>query len=70
MGLNQTVVFHWVQNGQLLDEVPAEIHGTGRNGWRTWSRKRNFPADPRGDWWVDLKTPDGQLIKRLQFTVI
>lgn len=69
MGLEQTVVFQWVQNGQLLDRIPAEIHGGGKTGWRTWSRKRNFPEDPRGDWRVDLETPDGQLIQRLEFTV-
>lgn len=69
MGLEQTVVFQWVQNGELLDRIPAEIHGGGKTGWRTWSRKRNFPEDPRGDWRVDLETPDGQLIQRLEFTV-
>ncbi|MDB5972133.1 MAG: hypothetical protein JWQ90_4583 [Hydrocarboniphaga sp.] len=69
MGLEQSVVFQWVQNGQLLDRIPAEIHGGGKTGWRTWSRKRNFPEDPRGDWSVDLETPDGQLIQRLEFRV-
>jgi hypothetical protein len=69
MGLEQTVVFQWVQNGRLLDRIPAEVHGNGKAGWRTWSRKRNFPEDPRGDWRVDLETPDGQLIQRLEFTV-
>ncbi|WP_428310853.1 DUF5924 family protein [Hydrocarboniphaga sp.] len=69
MGLEQSVVFQWVQNGRMLDRIPAEIHGGGKDGWRTWSRKRNFPEDPRGDWRVDLETPDGQLIQRLEFTV-
>jgi hypothetical protein len=69
MGLEQSVVFQWVQNGKLLDRIPAEIHGGGKSGWRTWSRKRNFPEDPRGEWRVDLQTPDGQLIQRLEFTV-
>jgi hypothetical protein len=69
MGLEQSVVFQWVQNGKKLDRIPAEIHGGGKTGWRTWSRKRNFPEDPRGDWRVDLETPDGQLIERLEFRV-
>ena len=45
------------------------VYGGGKTGWRTWSRKRNFPEDPRGDWRVDLETPDGQLIERLEFRV-
>ena len=69
MGLEQTVYFQWSQNGQKLDRIAAEIHGGGKAGWRTYSRKRNFPLDPRGNWRVDLLTPDGQLIERLSFRV-
>lgn len=69
MGLEQTVVFRWSRNGEVVDRIPAEIHGGSGAGWRTYSRKRNFPQDPRGDWSVDLVTPEGQLIKRLRFSV-
>ncbi len=69
MGLEQTVYFQWSQNGHKLDRIAAEITGGGKTGWRTYSRKRNFPEDPRGQWRVDLLTPDGQLIERLRFTV-
>lgn len=69
MGLEQTVYFQWSLNGQPLDRIAADIHGGSQTGWRTFSRKRNFPADPRGDWRVDLLTPDGQLIERLRFEV-
>jgi hypothetical protein len=69
MGLEQTVVFEWRRNGEVVDRIPAEIHGGSDSGWRTYSRKRNFPDDPRGQWRVDLLTPDGQLIRRLDFVV-
>lgn len=69
MGLEQSVVFEWSHDGKVLDRIPAEIHGVGDGAWRTYSRKRNFPEDPRGAWRVDLLTPDGQLIRRLRFTV-
>ena len=69
MGLEQTVYFQWSQNGKKLDRIAAEIQGGGKAGWRTYSRKRNFPEDPRGAWRVDLLTPDGQLIERLRFKV-
>lgn len=69
MGLEQSVVFEWSKDGLPLDRINAEIHGGGKTGWRTYSRKRNFPTDPRGQWRVDLVTPDGQLIERLMFVV-
>jgi hypothetical protein len=69
MGLKQTVYFQWSQNGQVIDRIAADIQGGSRSGWRTYSRKRNFPEEPSGTWHVDLLTPHGQLIERLEFTV-
>ena len=40
------------------------------NGWRTFSRKRVFPQDALGRWTVDVRTPQGQLIERMRFTVV
>jgi len=68
-GLAQSVVFEWWHRNERLDEVPAEIQGGNEYGWRTFTRKQNFPADPRGKWRVDVLTPQGQLICRLSFTV-
>lgn len=68
MGVAQSVVFEW-RHGELRERIDAEIHGTPSGGWRTWSRKRNFPAESSGPWQVDVLTPDGQLIKRLRFRV-
>jgi hypothetical protein len=68
-GLSQGVVFEWWHLGERLDRVPANIQGGSSRGWRTFSRKQNFPADPRGRWRVDVLTPQGQLICRLPFVV-
>jgi hypothetical protein len=67
-GLSQTVLFEWWHRGERLDQVAADIEG-GEFGWRTFTRKQNFPADPRGRWRVDVLTPQGQLICRLLFLV-
>lgn len=68
MGLSQALVFEWHHNGST-DKIGAEIHGGGLNGYRTWSRKRNFTDNPIGNWVVDVRTPQGQLLKRMRFKV-
>lgn len=68
-GLAQSVTFEWWHRGERTDSVPAEIRGGNESGWRTFTRKHNFPADPRGRWRVDVLTPQGQLICRLPFIV-
>lgn len=68
-GLSQAVVFEWRHRGALIDAIPAEISGGREEGFRTYSRKQNFPADPRGLWRVDLLTPQRQLIARQRFEV-
>ncbi|WP_420467504.1 DUF5924 family protein [Panacagrimonas sp.] len=69
VGLSQAVVFEWRQHGESVDRIPALISGGREEGFRTYSRKENFPADPRGRWRVDLRTPDSQLIARMRFVV-
>ena len=44
--------------------------GGRAEGYRAWSHKRGFPADPRGDWQVQVVTDGGQLIGQLRFRVI
>lgn len=68
-GLSQSVAFEWRHRGALQDRITAVIRGGREEGFRLYSRKHNFPADPRGDWTVDLLTPQGQLIRRLRFSV-
>lgn len=69
-GLSQDVVFEWRHRGQVIDRIPAQISGGREAGFRSYSRKLNFPADPVGRWVVDLKTPSGQLVERLRFEVV
>ncbi|HET8711204.1 MAG TPA: DUF5924 family protein [Spongiibacteraceae bacterium] len=69
MGLTQSLVFEWRHNGDV-ERIGAEIRGGSRTGYRTWSRKMNFPSNAQGKWTVDVRTPQGQLLKRLHFRVM
>jgi hypothetical protein len=68
MGVAQSVIFEW-RHARQRERIAAEIIGANKSGWRTWSRKQNFPQGSTGEWTVDVLTPQGQLIKRLSFTV-
>lgn len=69
-GLNQPIVHVWRKNGQVVTIVPlSPILGGRAEGFRTYSRKSEFPADPAGRWSVDVATASGQLIGRLRFTI-
>lgn len=67
-GVSQSIAFDWRHRGSS-EIIPSEIHGGNDSGWRTYSRKQVFPEDSRGRWFVDVRTPQGQLLKRLQFSV-
>jgi hypothetical protein len=67
-GLSQQVIFEWRHNGER-ERIAAEIRGGRAEGFRVYSRKRNFPQDSAGVWTVDLLTPQEQLLERLQFVV-
>jgi hypothetical protein len=67
-GLSQQVVFEWRHNGER-ERIEVEIHGGRADGFRAYSRKRAFPADPTGVWTVDVLTPQAQLLERLSFVV-
>jgi hypothetical protein len=69
MGVAQSVVFEW-RHGDYKEAIASEIRGGGKQGWRTYSRKSNFPVDSQGKWTVDVLTPQGQLLKRMRFTVL
>jgi hypothetical protein len=69
-GLSQRVSHVWRQNGRVVTVVDlSPVRGGRREGFRTWSRKSTFPADPVGRWTVDVTTSSGQLIGRLRFRV-
>jgi hypothetical protein len=69
LGLSQDVVFEWVHKDQPVDRIAATVKGGGTASYRTFSRKQNFPQNSQGHWRVNLRTPDGQLISRMEFVV-
>jgi hypothetical protein len=70
-GLRQPVAHVWKQDGRVHDVVRFKaVAGGRREGYRTFSRKTSFPADPIGRWTVDVMTTSGQLIGRLSFRVV
>lgn len=69
-GLRQPVDHVWRRDGRQVDVVRlTPVEGGRRGGYRTFSRKTGFPADPVGRWTVDVVT-SGQLIGRLSFRVV
>jgi hypothetical protein len=70
-GLSQPIVHVWRHADAVVNVVPlAPVRGGRREGFRTYSRKAAFPADPVGRWSVDVLTTSGQLIGRLRFSVV
>jgi hypothetical protein len=70
-GLQQSIRHVWRRGGEMVDVVDlSPVRGGRREGFRTFSRKTSFPADPTGRWSVDVVTSSGQLIGRLRFQVI
>jgi hypothetical protein len=67
-GVAQSINFEWRHAGEI-ERITSEIHGGNDSGWRTYSRKESFPANAPGRWIVDVRTPQGQLLKRMQFDV-
>lgn len=68
-GLNEEVVHVWRQDGVEVDRIPLSIRGGRAAGYRAWSHKQNFPADPSGAWRIDVMTDSGQRIGMMRFTV-
>src|SRR5262245_58588534 len=71
-GLRQPILHQWRHDGRIVTTVrlPTPVLGGRAAGFRTHSRKTDFPADPRGRWSVDVVTASGQLIGRVRFTVV
>lgn len=68
-GLRERVEHHWIHRGQRVDVIPLDVSGGREAGYRAWSHKAAFPADPRGRWEVRVVTISGQLIGHTYFTV-
>src|SRR5207237_226900 len=60
--LSQAIVHVWRRDGAVVDSVElSPVQGGRQEGFRTFSHKTNFPADPAGRWSVDVMTSSGQL---------
>jgi hypothetical protein len=69
-GLRQPIEHVWRLNGRAITVVRlSAVRGGRPGGFRTYSRKTEFPPDPVGRWSVDVMTSSGQLIGRLSFQV-
>jgi hypothetical protein len=68
-GLREQIHHLWLHQGVEVDRVTLDIRGGRDEGYRAWSRKRNFPTDPVGRWQVQVVTDSGQLIGQTRFTV-
>ncbi len=60
LGVHERLYHVWRQDGVVRDRIPLEIEGGREQGFRTWSRKRNFGQDPRGTWTCAVETILGQ----------
>ena len=69
--IRQPVEHHWRHEGQVVSTVrlPTPVQGGRAGGFRTYSRKTDFPPDAPGRWTVDVVTASGQLIGRLRFRI-
>lgn len=68
-GLEEKVYHRWIQDGRTIDRIPLHIEGGREQGYRAWTHKEDFPADPRGDWKIEVLTDSGQLIGLMRFRV-
>ncbi|WP_442111242.1 DUF5924 family protein [Pseudomonas sp. NUPR-001] len=69
-GLNERIYHVWQFNGKEVDRIALDIHGGRKEGYRAWTHKQNFPANPVGRWQVRVLTEDGQVIGVLRFKVV
>lgn len=68
-GLDEKIHHLWLHRGVEVDRIPLDIRGGREEGYRAWTHKLNFPADPIGRWEVRVVTDSGQLIGLTRFTV-
>jgi hypothetical protein len=69
--LRQPIEHRWRHEGRVVSTVSlaTPVQGGRLGGFRTYSRKTDFPTDARGSWTVDVVTAAGQLIGRVRFRV-
>ncbi|VCU68757.1 hypothetical protein PIGHUM_00815 [Pigmentiphaga humi] len=69
LGLREHIYHVWLHNGREVDRIALDIRGGRKEGYRAWTHKRNFTADPQGRWQVKVVTDAGQMIGTLRFRV-
>ena len=69
-GLNERIYHVWQFNGKEVDRIALDINGGRKEGYRAWTHKQVFPANPVGRWQVRVLTEDGQVIGVLRFRVV
>lgn len=69
LGVRQAMVFEWRHDGELVERIATDISGGREAGYRTYTRKQNFPAQAQGRWRIDLRTTAGQLLARTEVEV-
>jgi hypothetical protein len=68
-GLRERIEHHWLHEGRRVDTIALDVRGGREAGYRAWSHKQAFPADPRGRWEVRVVTASGQLLGHVRFRV-
>ena len=68
-GLEEQIHHVWLHRGVEVDRITLDIRGGREEGYRAWTHKLNFPADPAGRWQVRVVTDSGQLIGMTRFVV-
>lgn len=69
LGLNERIEHVWLHDGVEVDRIALDIKGGREAGYRAWTHKQNFPANPAGHWQVKVLTEAGQMIGTLDFDV-
>jgi len=69
LGVKERLFHVWRQDGEVRDRIELEFAGGREQGYRTWSRKHNFGADPRGTWSCAVETGLGQLLGEREIVI-
>ncbi len=62
LGVRDRLVHVWRKDGEVMDRIELEIRGGREDGFRTYSIKRNFGAEPNGRWSCAVETVSGQFL--------
>jgi hypothetical protein len=68
-GLTERIYHVWRHNGKEIERIALDINGGRKQGYRAWTHKSKFPADPSGKWRIDVLTDGGQMLGVLRFRV-